>query len=66
MFDKMTSEDLTAESDAFWDAKELQIWELRQEAIMRDFILEDWESKRICFHCGDRLDNCECSENSDH
>ena len=34
MFDKITSEDLTAESDAFWDAKELQIWELRQEAIM--------------------------------
>ena len=47
MFDKITSEDLTAESDAFWDAKELQIWELRQEAIMRDFYLEEYKIKAI-------------------
>ena len=66
MFDKLTAEDLTADADIYNAAKELAEWEDRQEAIRRDFVCEDWEAKRICFHCGDRLDNCECSENSDH
>ena len=66
MFDKLTIEDHVNESDAYDAAKNFAEWEDRIEAMERDFVLEDWEAKRICFHCGDRLDNCECSENSDH
>ena len=66
MFDKLTIEDRVNESDAYNAAKNHAMWEDRIEAMKRDFILEDWETKRICYLCGDNLNDCCCPRDADH
>jgi hypothetical protein len=50
MFEKLTTEDLTTESDIYNASEEYA----------------EWEDRRVCFNCGDQVDHCECPRDSDH
>lgn len=58
MFEKLTIEDLVSASDAYHAAKELAVWQDRQETLEVIACNESWQDQECCF-CGQGLDDSE-------
>ncbi len=69
MFDKLTIEDFTSEADQYNAQCE---WEQsnRESDTDRSWRMaahnDHLKSLRICYQCGDHIDDCCCSRDSDH
>ena len=68
MFEKLTSDDLTSEADQYNAQRE---WERAQRESDADRAWQMWvdsdhlSSLRICYLCGDHIDDCCCQLDGD-